>query len=294
MFMNRRVLSTLTSIIVVFILFMPGIGAPGVEAKSSSCDSLIAFDRNNFPDMPVIDNQYLPLIPGTQLVLEGTSNQGGGPTGHTVIFTVTGLTKKIDGVNTVMVWDRDFDGDQLAEAELSFWAQDIDGNVWNLAEYPEEYDENGKFDGAPSTWISGLDGAIGGLHMLAEPKRSAGEYLQGSSPSIDFLDCAKVYRKNQKVCVPVNCYEKVLVTAERSPLEPDSGEQLKYHAPGIGIVQIGAVGDPEAETLSLTQLNYLDNKELRAANKEARQLDRHGCRTNDLYHQTCPKHDDDD
>jgi hypothetical protein len=70
--------------------------------------------------------------------------------------------------------------------------------------------------------------------------------------------------------------------------------QLKYHAPGIGIVQIGADGDPEAETLSLTQFNHLDNKELRAVNKEARQLDRHGCRTNELYQQTCPKQNDDD
>src|ERR1043165_1143522 len=263
MFISRRVLSTIVSIVVVLVMFMPGVAAPGVEAKSATCDSLIPFDRHNFPDTPVIDNKFLPLIPGTQLVLEGTSNQGGGATGHTVIFTVSGMTKKIDGVNTLIVWDRDFDGDQLAEAELSFWAQDNDGNVWNLAEYPEEYDENGKFDGAPSTWISGLRGAIGGLHMLADPKRRAGEYLRGSPPSIDFLDCAQVYKKNQKVCVPVDCHDKVLVTVERSPLEPDSGEQLKYHAPGIGIVQIGAIGDPEAETLSLTQLNHLDPQDLK-------------------------------
>ena len=92
----------------------------------------------------------------------------------------------------------------------------------------------------------------------------------------------------------MDCYDKVLVTVERSPLEPDSGEQLKYHAPGIGIVQIGAIGDPEAETLSLTQLNHLDPQDLKQANHEVRKLDRHGCRTNDLYRHTCPKHNDDD
>src|SRR3990170_3720292 len=67
---------------------------------------------------------------------------------------------------------------QLVETELAFFAQDDDGNVWNLGEYPEEY-ENGEFVGAPSTWIAGLAGAEAGVHMLAEPRQGTGYYLQG-------------------------------------------------------------------------------------------------------------------
>jgi hypothetical protein len=286
MFSNRHVLSALMSILIVFVLLLPNAGITNVEA-TPFCDPIAQFDKDNFPDAPNIDNQYLPLIPGTQLTLEGTSKRGGEPTDHTVVFTVTGLTKVLRGVNTVVVWDRDFDGTQLAEAELSFFAQDKDGNVWNLGEYPEEYDENGQFTGAPSTWIFGLNGAEAGIHMLAEPKTGTGEYLQGYSPDIDFLDCAKVFKKDQKVCVTVGCFKKVLVTSETSPLDEGGGHQFKYHAPGVGIVQIGAVGDPEAETLNLTKLVYLKKNALNAANNEALKLDMHGCQSNDLYSQTC-------
>ena len=63
-----------------------------------------------------------------------------------MIFTVTDLTKEINGVRTVVLWDRDINAGKLLEGELALWAQDDDGNVWLLGEYPEEYDENGKFE----------------------------------------------------------------------------------------------------------------------------------------------------
>ena len=290
MFINKRVLSALLSILIVLVLLVPGVGVNSVRA-TPFCDPIITFDRSNFPTSPKIDNQFLPLIPGTQLTLEGTANQGGGPTAHTVVFTVTSVTRVLDGVNTVTVWDRDFDGTQLAEAELSFFAQDKDGNVWNLGEYPEEYDANGQFTGAPSTWISGVNDGVqpaeGGIHMLAQPRTGTNQYLQGYSPNIGFLDCAKVFKVNQTICVPVNCYDNVLETSETSPLDQGGGKQLKFHAPGVGIVQIGAVGDPQAETLSLTKYVHLSKTALAAADREALKLDAHGCQTNSIYSQIC-------
>ena len=203
-----------------------------------------------------------------------------------MVFTVTNLTKVLNGVRNVVIWDRDFNDGQLAEAELAFFAQDNAGNVWNLGEYPEEY-EGGQFTGAPSTWISGLAGAQGGLHMLAKPRLGTSWYLQGSAPEIDFLDCAKVFKTGETICVPVNCYDNVLVTDETSPLEPGSGHQRKYHARGVGIVQVGAVGDPEAETLVLVKLVHLGSHDLAAACKAALKLDKHGYRVSpDLYGHT--------
>ena len=83
--------------------------------------------------------------------------------------------------------------------ELTFNAQDADGNVWNLGEYPEEY-ENGHLTGAPNTWIPGVQGAKAGLLMRADPRTKTSRYLQGYSPRIDFLDCAKVFQTHQRVC----------------------------------------------------------------------------------------------
>jgi len=278
MFRQRRVRSALLSTFAALLLLMTGAGAVGASASQTapaSCAPAVDFDSHNFSNPTRINNKWFPLVPGTQYILEGQANRTGEPLPHKVIFTVTDLTKVLDGVRTVVVWDRDFNEDQLVEAELSFFAQDKAGNVWNLGEYPEEY-ENGQFTGAPSTWISGLAEAEGGLHMLAKPRTGTSWYLQGSAPAIEFLDCAKVLKTGETVCVPVKCYDDVVVTDETSPLDQGGGHQLKYHAPRVGIIQVGAVADKEGETLVLTGLVRLGQGGLAEAHREALKLDKHG------------------
>jgi len=103
------------------------------------------FDPRNFSDPLRIDNAWSPLEPGMRFVYEGRANRGQGRLPHRVVFTVTDLTKTIDGVRTVVLWDRDFNGGRLREGELAFHAQDDDGTIWNMGEYPEEY-EGGRVD----------------------------------------------------------------------------------------------------------------------------------------------------
>ena len=245
------------------------------------------YDASSFPRFPHVDNPGLPLAPGTRLVLEGRADRGGGPLPHQVVFTVTDLVKVIDGIPNVVVFDTDIQDEAIAEAELAFFAQDREGNVWNLGEYPEEY-EDGKFVGAPSTWFSGIGDAQGGIHMRANPQRGTGWYLQGWVPSIEFLDCAQVSKTDETACVPIKCFDGVLVTEETSPLDPDSGIQLKYHAPGIGIIQVGAVGGDEGETLQLVERRKLTAKELATARASALALEKHAYLTNPIYQQTKP------
>jgi hypothetical protein len=250
------------------------------------CPRALQFRPEEFPRRVVIDNNRLPLLAGTQLTLEGRANRGGGPLPHTVTFTVTDLIKVIDGVRTRVVWDVDVNEGELAEAELAFFAQDRDGNVWNLGEYPEEFD-GGSFLGAPNTWIAGMDEAEPGLHMLDFPF-TGDTWLQGFAPAIDFLDCAEVVSKRESVCVPVGCFERVLLTHETSPLDPDGGVQLKYHAPDVGIVQVGALDDPEGETLVLARVRHLDGEALEAARNQALTLDSRGYFVSAVYAQTAP------
>jgi hypothetical protein len=259
--------------------------AAKTAAKTGSCARPVPFRRGNFKHPTRIDNKWLPMIPGTRFVLEGSVAGDGGSAPHTVITTVTGLTKVIDGVKTRVVLDVDLDGDVPQEIELAFFAQDDDGNVWSMGEYPEEY-VDGVFDGAPSTWISGLAKARAGVMMLAEPRLKGPRYVQGSAPKVDFLDCARVFKKGRQVCVPVTCYSKVLVTDENSPLDPGGGHQRKFYAPRVGNVKVTAVGDPEAETLRLTRLVHLDCAALREVNRAALRLDRRGYRVSDVYART--------
>ena len=165
------------------------------------------------------------------------------------------------------------------------FAKDRAGNIWNLGEYPEEY-PGGVFTGAPNTWFAGVEDAEPGIHMPMLKPADEPEYVQGSVPSIDFLDCGQIVETGASVCVPAGCFDDVLVVHERSPLDPSGGIQVKYHAPGVGIVQIGALDDPEGETLVLTEFNRLDPGELQTADKEARILDQRGKKCNEIYSQT--------
>jgi hypothetical protein len=254
---------------------------------TSSCERAVRFERDDFSHPTRIDNQWLPLVPGTQFVLTGRTNSGITRLPHRVVLTVTDLTKVIDGVRTVVLWDRDISEGQLVEAELAFQAQDDDGNVWNLGEYPEEY-EAGVFRGAPSTWIAGVARAKAGIQMLANPRVGTHSYLQGKSPRIDFLDCGRVFQMGQKTCVPVGCFKDVLVTDETSPLNPNGAHQRKFYARGVGNIRISAVHDPEGETLVLARIVHLSPAALAEAREEALKLDRHAYRVSSVYRTTPP------
>jgi hypothetical protein len=229
------------------------------------------------------------LVPGTQYILDGTIVAGGAstPTDHRVVFTVTDLTKVIDGVRTRVLWDTDINDGELAESELAFQAQDNDGNVWVLGEYPEEYDA-GVFAGAPNTWIGGIQRAKAGVLVPGHPKVGTPPFRQGYSPKIDFFDCGQVAAKGQQVNIPLGKFRNVLVVNEWAPLEPDGGIQQKFYAPGLGNVQIGALDDPEAETLNLTKFKRLNPIALAKAREEALKLDRHGYQVSDVYRKTAP------
>jgi hypothetical protein len=250
---------------------------------TSPCIRLENFDRRDFPRQPKINNRYLPMRPGTQLTLEGTVD--GVP--HRVVFTVTDLMKRVNGVNSLVIWDTDESEDELVESELSFFAQDEDGNVWNVGEYPEEF-ENGQFVGAPSTWISGEDGAEAGIHMAGATHVSSRLYVQGFAPEIDFLDCARVVQKYQRVCVPAGCSNSALITNETNILDPEGGIQSKYHVPGVGIVKIGVVEPATGESLELVDEARLDRNELRDVRNEALRLDRRGYQFSEVYRATKP------
>ena len=231
------------------------------------------FDSRNFDrGSTTIDNQWLPLVPGTQFTLEGTANRGAGQGAHTVIFTVTDVTKWVNGVRSLVMWDRDIQDGQLVEEELAFFAQDEAGNVWLMGEYPEVH-ESGTIS-APSTWLAGEQGSLAGVAMRAAPKVNTSTYFQGVAPAVEFLDESKVSQAHQKTCVPAGCFKDVLVVDEWDPnAQPDDGHQFKFHAPGVGVVRVEGRGGIEQETLVLTNLRHLDPGEMAQARDRTLFLD---------------------
>lgn len=246
-------------------------------------------DPNNFDNPTNIDNEWMPLKPGIQFVYEGTTVEDDGTTvPHRVEVTVTDLTKVIGDIRTVVTWDLDYSDNELVEAELAFYAQDNEGNVWRVGEYPEEYEE-GKLVAAP-TWIHGIEDARAGIMMMAEPELGTSSYAQGWAPAVDWTDRGQVDQIGQKICVATGCYEDVLVIAESSQSEPDA-QQLKYYAPGVGNIQVGWRGAEEKtkETLELVELNQLSPQAMEEVRAKALELEKSAYETSkDVYAYTSP------
>jgi hypothetical protein len=198
------------------------------------------FDGARFSNPTVIDNQWFPLIPGTYLVLAGTSVEGGEELAHRIEYIVTDLTKEILGVETVAAWIEDYSDDELVEAELAFYAQDDSGNVWFFGEHPEEYEEEELVDSP--TWIAGVDNARPGIMMYAQPEPGLPTYFQGWGPGVEWSDFATVDSVGTEVCVALNCYPDVLTIAESS-LGEAGIFQLKSYARGVGTIQVDFRGE---------------------------------------------------
>ena len=250
------------------------LGTSASQATTRDEISAKDFGRQKFDRSTTVDNKWLPMKPGTQLVFQGTTNEGKVKVPHRLVFTVTDLTKTIAGVRSIVLWDRDFSSGELVEAELAFFAQDNGGNVWQTGEYPEEY-EDGKLVAHPA-WIHGIKGARAGLTMKAAPRLGAPSYSLGWGPAVGFNDYAKVIKVDQKTCVPARCYTNVLLVSEFNPDEPGKS-QLKYYASGVGNVRVGWAGakDKDKEVLVLVKVVQLSPPALAKARTEALKLEKH-------------------
>jgi len=207
-----------------------------------------------FSDPLAVDNAWFPLTPGTQLVFEGTTIDEGESIHHRIVFTVTDLTKVIDGVPVVVRWDEDYSDGELVEAELAFFAQDDDGNVWHLGEYPEEYEE-GEMVLAPA-WLAGLEDAQAGYIMKADPQTGTPSYAQGWGPAVEWTDRGQVDALIGETCVATGCYPNTLIIAEWALDEREDGVQLKYYAEGIGNIKVGfRDNDATQEELELSLIH---------------------------------------
>lgn len=246
------------------------------------------FDPANFERSTTIDNPWLPLTPGMRYIWDGmTVDEEGDEESRSVVFTVTDLTKVIGGVRTVVCWDRDIVDGELEETEILFAAQDNDGNVWLMGEYPEEYDGD-EFLGAPC-WIHGIQDSRAGIMMLAEPQLGSRPYSQGWSPATGFTDRAFVYKTGESTTIPFGTYDDVLVIDESNKEEPNS-HQLKYYARGVGNVRVGWRGEvSDQETLELIKLEQISAEELTKAREESLKLEQRAYEiSKDVYGHTQP------
>lgn len=178
-------------------------------------------------------NRYFVLEPGYQLVLEGKEK------GKAMVLTITVLseTKKVDGVETRVVEEKETANGQVVEISRNYFAiSKRTGDVFYFGEDVDGY-ENGKVTGHGGAWRSGVNGARFGLLVPGTPVLGA-RYYQEVAPKVA-MDRAEVVSLTETLKTPAGKFEKCLKTEESSALE--GGKEHKLYAPGIGLIYDGGL-----------------------------------------------------
>ena len=241
-------------------------GTSGPMGETSTSPEKIprTFDPKNFGASLTDVNPWVPMAPGIQSVMEGFVNVGDRRLPHIRVTTITDVTKVIDGVQAVLVLDQDFNGGQLSEQAIDYLAEDEGGNVWYVGSYTEAY-EGGQFLNAEDAWLAGVNGAIPGLYMPANPKTGTPPYYQTSIPGGE-QSTAQVVKVGQETCVPFKCYTDVVVIQEQ-------GTENKYWAPGVGGILTEPLSSVAQETEELVNIKQVSAEALAELSAEALRLD---------------------
>jgi hypothetical protein len=185
-------------------------------------------DPADFVD--VVDNPYYPLAAGARWEYDTVTDEG---TEHDVV-EVTGGRYEVMGVSTFVVHDVVSVADRPVEDTLDYFAQDRAGAVWYFGESVREYDDQGQLAGSAGSWEAGVNGALPGVIMPADP--TVGDAYRQEYQAGVAEDMGEIIAVGEHVDVPFGAYDHVVVTRDWSPLEPDVVEQ-KYYAPGVGVVR---------------------------------------------------------
>ena len=176
-----------------------------------------------------IDNPYMPFTPGSSWRLEGQTEDGR----EVDTITVLDQTREVMGVTTTVVRDVvKLQGEGAVEKTWDWFAQDLRGNVWYFGEDTAEYEE-GKVVSRKGSWEAGVDGALPGIVMPADPvpnDATRQEFYEGQAE-----DFGWVVQTGLSTEVPAGSYSDVIRVLEWSPLEPKIVGQ-KLFAPDVGIV----------------------------------------------------------
>ena len=111
--------------------------------------------------------------------------------------------------------------------------------------------------------------------MMKADARPGAPWSEGyAPPPYYWTDRAQVFKVGEKTTVPAGTYTGILVVQEYSEQEPLPSSQLKYYAPGVGVVRVGWLGgDKSKETLQLVTAKQLSSSELATARAGALQLE---------------------
>lgn len=235
--MGMRSLRLIGPVVSLALIGCSAVSDPESARPSASGPDLPAAVESGAPYEPsidpadfvaAVDNPYFPLTPGSRWELRGS----GEAEGEVDVITVLDETRVVMGVECVVVRDEVSQDEEPVEITDDWYAQDADGNVWYFGEETAEY-ENGEVVSTAGSWEAGIDGALPGIIMPADPTVGVAyrqEFYVGEAE-----DMAMVVELGQEAEVAAGTFDDVLITEDWTPLEPDVRERKSY-APGVGLI----------------------------------------------------------
>src|SRR3989454_12440741 len=204
------------------------VGVLAACVKSGDWTSAFLLEPNEL--VSVGRNPYFILEPGYTLVLEGEGAQ--------LTITVLNETKKVDGVETRVVEERETKGGQLVEVARNYFA--ISKRTNDVFYFGEDVDmyKDGKIANHDGSWLSGVNGSKFGLMMPGRVLLHS-RYYQEVAPNIA-VDRGTIVSVTETVKTPAGEFKNCVKVEETSPLSRFTTE-YKYYAPGIGMVSDGAM-----------------------------------------------------
>lgn len=212
-----------------------------LAAPARASTFLPTFNPANFTPGAAVNNTFLPLTPNTLTVLRGSFVENGETTTEELQRRVMPGRTNIGGVDVTVVQDTAYVNSVLREIAVDYFAQDTAGNVWYFGEDVTNYrrDANGQLIGTDSkgSWRTGVHGGLPGYAMPASITLGL-EYFQEHAPTDGALDVGLTFAQNQTVNTPYGTLNGVQVVYETSQIDL-ALKELKYYAPGLGLVKVG-------------------------------------------------------
>ena len=215
-----------------------------IDARPALAGELVfEFDPANFTPGDVIDNPYLPLVPGSVFVYSAESTDGCAVNE----IRVTGATKDDFAApyESIVAWhveDREWLDEEcsgnyaLTEQTTDFFAQDEDGNIWYFGEETVAWDHEDECPSTGGAWEAGSEGASAGVVLPGDP--IVGTWYQQEFFEGEAEDRAKVLKLNATVSIGLGTFTGCLQTKEYSPLSPGAVEHKNYCPVGGGLLLI--------------------------------------------------------
>jgi hypothetical protein len=218
---------------------------PGTPHTLTSEDYNPEIDPAHFTT--TISNKYINLPIGKEMVYEAQTAEGL----ERIEIAITGETKMVMGIETLVYHDREWLNDELVEDTMDWLAQDKDGNVWYFGEAVNNY-ENGVLTDHEGSWEAGVDGAKPGIWITGNPQIGdtyRQEYYVGEAE-----DIVEVVDVNVSVTTRMGTFNNCIKTFDFTPLDSQSKEH-KYYCPELGsLVLIEHLVD--GDRVELVEVNY--------------------------------------